>query len=88
MLAFRVEVAGGFVEGEGLRLGQDGAGDGEALLLAAGGLDAALADESIVAAGGLSDELVGIGAAGGVFDFGAGGVEAAVGDVVADGAIE
>jgi len=65
LLAFGVEVAGGFVEDEDLRLGEDGAGDGEALLLAAGELD---------------DELVGVGAAG-VF-------EAAVGDVVADGAIE
>jgi len=35
LLAFGVEVAGGFVEDEDLRRSQDGAGDREALLLAA-----------------------------------------------------
>ena len=33
---FGVEVAGGFVGEEGVRIGDDGAGDGDALLLAAG----------------------------------------------------
>src|SRR5262245_30365111 len=88
LLAFGVEVAGGFVEDEDLRVGEDGAGDGEALLLAAGELDAAFADERVVLLGKADDEFVGVGAAGSIFDFGVGGVVAAVGDVVADGAVE
>ena len=88
LLAFGVEVAGGFVEDEDLRRGQDRAGDGQPLLLAAGEFDAALADERVVLVGQLDDELVGVGAAGGVFDLGVGGVVAAVGDVVAHRAVE
>ena len=46
-----VEGAGGLVEDEDRRVAQDGAGDGEALLLAAGEAVAALADEGVVAVG-------------------------------------
>ena len=49
--AFGVEVAGGFVEDEDLGVGQHGAGDGDALPLAAAEFDAALADERVVAVG-------------------------------------
>ena len=44
VLALRVEGGGGLVEDEDGGVVQDGAGDGEALLLAAGEPDAALAD--------------------------------------------
>ena len=47
-----VERAGGFVEDEDAGVGEDGAGDGETLALAAGELDAALADDGVVAASG------------------------------------
>ena len=49
--AFGVEVAGGLVEDEDLRVGQDRAGDGDPLPLAAAELHAALADERVVAVG-------------------------------------
>ena len=51
LLALGVEVAGGLVEDEDLRVGEDRAGDAEALPLPAGELEAALADERVVALG-------------------------------------
>ena len=50
LLALGVEVAGGLVEDEDLRRCEDRAGDRQPLALAAGQLDAALADERVVAA--------------------------------------
>ena len=50
LLAFGVEVARRLVEDEDLRRRQDRPGDGQPLLLAAGELDAALADERLVSA--------------------------------------
>ena len=47
--ALAVERAGGLVEDEDGRVFQDGAGDGDALALAAGEFHAALADERAVA---------------------------------------
>src|SRR5205085_12152009 len=88
LLALGVEVAGGLVEDQDLRVGQDRAGDADALALAAGQLEPALADERVVALGQSVDELVGVGAAGGVADVGLGGAAAAVGDVLADRAVE
>src|SRR5664279_1199211 len=52
LLGERVERAGGLVEDQQLRPAQQGACDREALLLAAGDLDAALADHRIQAAAG------------------------------------
>ena len=88
LLAFRVQVAGGFVEDQDLGRREDRPGDGQPLLLAAGELDAALADERLVLFGKFDDELVRIGAAGGVFDLGVRGVVPAVGDVVPHRAVE
>ena len=51
LLALRVEIARGLVENQDLRRGQDRARDREPLLLAARQLDAALADERVVASG-------------------------------------
>src|SRR5689334_13068250 len=48
-LAFRVERRCGFVEYQDARVSQDGAGDGDALALAATQLHAALADHRVVA---------------------------------------
>jgi hypothetical protein len=44
-LALGVEIAGRFIENEDARVGEDRAGDGDALALTAAELDAALADE-------------------------------------------
>ena len=57
-LGFGVQGAGGLVEDEDARVGKDGAGDGEALALAAGELDAALADDSVVLLGEAFGEFV------------------------------
>ena len=88
LLALGVEIARRFVEDQDLRRGENRAGDREPLLLAAGELDAALADERVVLIRQLDDELVRVGAAGGVLDVGVGGVVPTVGDVVAHGSVE
>src|SRR5262249_36237436 len=46
--ALGIEVAGGFVEDQDARVGEDGAGDGDALLLAAGEAYAAFTDDGVV----------------------------------------
>lgn len=58
------------------------------MALTAGELLTAFADDGVVSVGELEDELVGFGGAGGGFDFLGGGVGFAVGDVLADGAVE
>ena len=55
-LGLGVEGGGGLVEEEDFRVPEEGAGDGDALLLAAGDADAALADASVVAVGEVDDE--------------------------------
>ena len=45
---FGIEAGGGFVENQDARIGEDGAGDGDALALAAGKFHAALADDGVV----------------------------------------
>ena len=66
-------------------IADDGAGDGGALLLAAGEGDSALADHGVEAAGEFEDLGRDVGDGGGVFDLFGGGVGRAEGDVVADG---
>ena len=88
LLALGVEVARRLVEDQDLRRRQDRPRDRQPLLLAAGELHAALADERLVAVRQLDDELVRVGAPGGVLDLGVGRVVAAVGDVVAHRAVE
>ena len=83
----------GVVEDQDGGIAEDGAGDGGALLLAAGEGDAALADDGAEAAGELEDLVGDVGGAGGGFDLlveGQGGVFAvgcgdSKGDVVGDG---
>ena len=67
---------------------EDGAGDGDALLLAAGELQAALADLGLVAVGREADEIVDLGEPGRLLDLLVGRLRAAVADVVADGVVE
>src|ERR1035438_9839880 len=86
--ALRVQVAGGFVQDQDGRVLQQGARDGEALALAAGKLDAAVANHSLIAFREALDEIVGEGGFGG----GADGILlyafTAVGDVVGYGVVE
>ncbi len=83
-----VERTGGLVEDEDARVGEDGAGDGEALALAAGELDAALADDGVVPLGEALGELVDAGDAAGFHELLFGRVGAGEEDVLADGAVE
>jgi hypothetical protein len=84
--ALGIEAAGGFIQDQDGGIGEDGAGDGDALALAAGKLGAALADEGVIPFGHGLDEEMGVGLFGGFVDFGLGGVGFAVGDVFADAA--
>jgi hypothetical protein len=85
---FGVEGAGGFVEDEDARVGEDGARDRDALALAAGELDAAFADDGVVAFGEALGKLVDAGdfAGGHELLFSGGGTGEL--DVLADGAVE
>ena len=61
LLGVAVERRGGLVQQQDRRPLQDGAGDGDALLLAAGQLQAALADLGVVALRRRADEAVDLG---------------------------
>ena len=63
-------------------------GDGQALALAAREAHPLFADEGVQTLGHGHDKVVGVGVLEGIDDFGLGGVEAAVGDVVAHGVVE
>lgn len=84
-LALGVQCACGLVEHQDRCVGEDGAGDGHALTLAAGEFHTALAHERIKAAGQAIDELERVGKLGGTADLILGGVGAAIGYVLADG---
>src|SRR6185369_384524 len=64
VLALGVEVAGCLIENQNARVGKKSAGDGDALLLAAGKADSALPDKGVVAAFELLDEAIGVGGLG------------------------
>ena len=81
-LALGVERGGGFVEQQDRGILQQGAGDGDALLLAAGQARAAFAEFAGEALGQGVEEVVGFGGFGGGAQLGVGRVEAAVADVV------
>ena len=88
-LALGVEVAGGLVEDEDPRVGQDGPGDGQPLPLAAAEPHAALADQRVVAVGQALDELGGVGGlARRARSASRRGPAVAVGDVLGDRAVE
>ena len=88
LLRRRVDRGRRVVEDEDARVGEQRPGDRDALALAAGEREAALADARVVAVGQLGHEAGGLGALGGALDLRAGGVRAAVGDVVVDGGAE
>ena len=84
----RVVRAGGLVQNEDGRVFQKYAGNGDALLLPAGKLDAALAHIGVVAAVQRRDELVRAGQLCGLLHLGAGGVRTPVEDVFVHGSAE
>ena len=86
--AFRVQVAGGFVQDQDSRIGQHGPGDGQSLSLSAAELHASFADDGVVTLGKIGDELVGVGRLRRLNDVLVGGVFAAVGDIRGDRAIK
>ena len=87
-LGFIVERRGRLVEHQDRRVADDGAGDRQALALAARQRHAVFADRRLVAVRLLADEVVGLGDPCGLLDLGVGRVGAAVADVVADRAFE
>ena len=84
----RVEPRGRFIEDQDRRVADDGAGDGDALALAAGERHAALADHRVVAFRHPLDEFVRVGEPGRADDLIAGGFGFAVGDVLPDRRVE
>src|SRR6266567_2893435 len=80
-LGLRVHAGGCVVEDENARVHQEGAGDRQALALAAAQRNAAFANDGVVAVLQLGNELVGLGGAGATLDFFAGRGGFAVGDV-------
>ena len=83
-----VQRAGGLVQQQDRRVLEDGAGDGDALLLAARQFQAALAHHGVIAHRQLHDELVDLGQARRFLDLGLVGADAAIGDVVLDRVVE
>ncbi len=77
-----VECGGGFVEQDDRRVLDQRAGDRDALALAAGELDAVLADRRVVAEREAHDEVMRAGGLRGVDDLGLAGARLAEGDVV------
>src|SRR5262245_23731000 len=88
LFAFRVEVAGRFIEDQDLGRGQNGPGNRQTLLLSAREFDSTFADEGFVLLRQLGDELVSVGAPGCILDFRHRGIMTSISDVVAYRAIK
>src|ERR1700693_3238182 len=84
----RVEAGGGFVQDENAGIGENGAGDGDALLLSTGKFDPAVADDGVVPVFKCFGKLIDARDAAGGEDFGFGGFGAGKGDIFANGAVE
>src|SRR5439155_24386999 len=87
-LALRVQARGGFVQNQNARIRQDRTGDGDALALAAGELDAALAHDRVVLFLHGLDELVAVGDPGHPADLLQGRVRPCVANIFSDRAVE
>ena len=83
-LGLGVHARGRFVEDEDGRVLEQGAGDGDALLLAAGEAVAALADDGVVTPGQVDYEVVDVRGLGGLLNLLVAGVGAGVTQVLAD----
>ena len=87
-LGFGVERGSRFVQDQNRRVLQEHPRNGQALLLAAGQFHPPLADDRVHAVGHVGDGFLQASTVRGVDDVGFGSAEAAIGDVVADGARE
>src|SRR5262245_65282813 len=87
-LELLIRRAGGLVENQDTGAPEDRSRDRQALTLAAGQLDAAIADRRVVGVRQAIDELVGAGELGGRHDLAIGGGADAIRDVLADAARE
>ena len=85
---FGIEHRGGFVQHQDRRVLQQGAGQRDALALAAGEPDALVADHGVIALRQAADEIVRLRGARRGGDRLRVGIDAAVGDVVTHGAVE
>ena len=83
-----VERRSGFVEDEDRRVFEDSTSNRYALTLATREARTTVANVGLIAIGGSHDELVGIGNASGLFDFGLSGRFDAEGDIVVYGVVE
>ena len=83
-----VDVAGGLVEDQHFGVVEHCAGDGEELLLALRNISAVLGDHGVIALGQAHDVMVDVGGFGRLDHLFARCADAAVGDVVVDGAVE
>src|SRR3954469_22185703 len=88
LFALGVKVAGGLVKDEDLGGLQDGPSNGQALLLTARKLHAALADEGLVLVGKPHDEFMRVRLLGGHFDLCSRRIVTAISNVVANRAIK
>ena len=80
-----VDAAGGLVQDQDGRVGQDGAGDGKQLALALAEVAGPLRELGLVAVRQLADEVVGVGQLGRLDHFLVGGLQPAVADVLHHG---
>src|ERR1700729_3887675 len=87
-LGLGVQGAGGLVQHEHARVAQQGPGDGNALLLAAGEPVPAGADHGVVAVRQPGDQVVDLGGTGGVLDLGIGGLGPGVAQVLPHGGVQ
>src|SRR6185369_13292020 len=87
-LRFGIQAAGSLVEDQDARVGKNGTGDGDALALSAGELDAAFADDGVVFLLELFGKLIDAGDAAGGEDLLVGGCGTREADVFADRAVK
>src|ERR1700681_1782835 len=85
---FGVEAGSGFVQDENARIGENGARDGDALLLSAGKFDATLADNGVVFVFKGFGKFIDARNAAGSEDFGFGGLGAGKSDILTNGSVE
>ena len=88
VLGSGIHRGGGLIQNHDLVVGQDGPGDGQKLLLALGDVGGVLVELHLVGPGEGLDEVVDVGGLGGGDDLLIAGVQAAVADVLHDGALE
>src|SRR6185437_5064010 len=87
-LAVGFDTAGGFVEQQHIRIGQEGASDAQPLFLATAQTHASLSDFGVIAFGKTADEAMGIGRLGGSDDLLHAGLRMAVANVVENAVIK